>query len=115
MKDLVIDFVPEGTAYLQGMGLLHIGPSPYTETQTHPLVGREVIFNGETRIIKYVERESGVPLSIDLAVLPRHWPATTRPAPIRRGDLVGLFFEEQPDGCRVAGRMHGASSSSSTL
>lgn len=101
MEDAILKFISEATAYIQGMGLLHIGPSPYSETTQRPLIGRAVLFNGGKRIIKYVERESGVPLSISVAV-PRHdGYSRVRPRPIMRGDLVGLLFED--DGAKIRG------------
>ncbi|MGV3548218.1 hypothetical protein [Rhizobium sp.] len=94
MVELVVEFRSEGTAYLQKAGLLHLGPSPYTETPDHPLIGRQVIFHGERRVIKYVEREYEVPLSIKIAVLEKDWHRAYAHGAIKRGDPVGLLFED---------------------
>ena len=98
MVELVVEFHSEGTAYLQGAGLLHIGPSPYSESSGRPLLGREVMFNGERRVIKYVEREHEVPLSIKIAVLNADWHRSYIRGLVRRGDTVGLLFEDRSDG-----------------
>jgi hypothetical protein len=96
MVEMVVEFQSEGTAYLQDAGLLHIGPSPYSETKEQPLVGREVIFNGERRVIRYVEREHEVPLSIRVAVLNTDWNRAYIRGQVKRGDTVGFLFEDRP-------------------